>query len=65
MLRIFFFFRLEPEGAFKNKRKGCNEKQEKRGGSTGKIQAANVVASQPSELRLQRRRSCQKMRVDY
>ena len=42
MLRIFFFFRLEPEGAYKknaykknaykNKRKGCNEKQEKRGG---------------------------------
>ena len=47
-------------------RKGCNggKKQEKKGGGVmAKIEATNVVASRPSERRLQRRRSCQKMRV--
>ena len=48
-------------------RKGCNggKKQETRGGGVmAKIEATNVVASRPSERRLQRRRSCrQKMRV--
>ena len=47
-------------------RKGCNggKKQETRGGVMAKIEATKVVASQPSERRLQRRRSCrQKMRV--
>ena len=46
---------------------GCNggKKQETRGGGVmAKIEATNVVASRPSERRLQRRRSCrQKMRV--
>ena len=40
-------------------------RNKKGGGVMAKIEAINVVASRPSERRLQRRRSCQKMRVDY